>query len=85
MTFLIFALDAYQSMVDQTRRLRLTLITLLFSACDNNLVARAEYDAVVSYAEELESRNDSLEFELADLKLYNDYLEKKLDTLEHQR
>lgn len=63
----------------------LALITLLFSACDNNLVSRAEYDAVVSYAEELESRNDSLEFELADLKLYNDYLEKKLDTIEHQR
>ncbi len=63
----------------------LALITLLFSACDNNLVSRAEYDAVVSYAEELEARNDSLEFELADLKLYNDYLEKKLDTLEHQR
>ena len=63
----------------------LALFSLPFVACDNNIVSRAEYDAVVSYAEELEARNDSLEFELSDLRLYNDYLEKTLDSIEHHR
>ena len=61
------------------------LLALPFVACDNPPVSRADYDAVVAYSEELEARNDSLEFELADLKLYNEYLEKTLDSLEHQR
>ena len=65
--------------------LPLALLALPFVACDNNVVSRAEYDAVVSRAESLESQNDSLQFELSDLKLYNEYLEKTLDTLEHQR
>ena len=63
----------------------LALLSLPFVACDNNVVSRAEYDAVVSRAESLEAQNDSLQFELSDLKLSNEYLEKKLDTLEHQR
>ena len=63
----------------------LALVALPFVACDNNVVSRAEYDAVVSRAESLEAQNDSLQFELSDLKLYNEYLEKTLDTLEHQR
>ncbi len=58
---------------------------MMLSACDNNIVSRVEYDAVVSYAEELEARNDSLEFQLSDLELYNEYLEKRLDSLEQQR
>ncbi len=65
--------------------LPLALLALPFVACDNNVVSRAEYDAVVSRAESLEAQNDSLQFELSDLKLYNEYLEKTLDTLEHQR
>lgn len=65
--------------------LPLALLALPFVACDNNVVSRAEYDAVVSRAERLEAQNDSLQFELSDLKLYNEYLEKTLDTLEHQR
>ncbi len=61
------------------------LLSLPFVACDNNVVSRAEYDAVVARADSLETQNDSLQFELSDLKLYNEYLEKTLDTLEHQR
>ena len=63
----------------------LALVALLFVACDNNVVPRAEYDAVVARADSLEAQNDSLQFELSDLKLYNEYLEKTLDSLEHQR
>jgi hypothetical protein len=32
--------------------------------------------------QELEAENDSLQFELQDLKLYNDYLEKTVDSLQ---
>ncbi len=63
----------------------LALLSLPFVACGNNVVSRAEYDAVVARADELEALNDSLQFEISDLKLYNEYLEKTLDTLEHQR
>lgn len=63
----------------------LALLSLPFVACDNNVVSRAEYDAVVARADSLEAQNDSLQFELSDLNLYNEYLEKTLDTLEHQR
>ncbi len=63
----------------------LALLSLPFVACDNNVVSRAEYDAVVARADCLEAQNDLLQFELSDLKLYNEYLEKTLDTLEHQR
>ena len=63
--------------------LPLALLSLSFVACDNNVVSRAEYDAVLSRAESLEAQNDSLQFELSDLKLYNEYLEKTLDSLEH--
>ena len=65
--------------------LPLALLALPFVACDNNVISRAEYDAVVSRAESLETQNDSLQFELSDLKLYNEYLEKTLDSFEHQR
>lgn len=63
----------------------LALLSLPFVACDNNVLSRAEYDAVVARADSLEAQNDSLQFELSDLKLYNEYLEKALNTLEHQR
>ena len=65
--------------------LPLALLSLPFASCDTNVVSRAEYDAVVSRAESLEAQNDSLQFELSDLKLYNEYLEKTLDSFDHQR
>lgn len=60
-------------------------LALLFLACDNNIVPRADYDAVLAERDALEAENDSLQFELQGLKLYNEYLEKTLDSLEHQR
>ena len=63
------------------KHLPLALLSLSFVACDNNVVSRAEYDAVVSRAESLEAQNDSLQFELSDLKLYNEYLEQKTDSI----
>ena len=62
--------------------LPLTLLMLLFVSCDNNVVSRVEYDAVAAHADSLEAQNDSLQFELQDIKLYNDYLEKIVDSLQ---
>ncbi len=62
--------------------LPLTLFMLLFVSCDNNVVSRVEYDAVAAHADSLEAQNDSLQFELQDIKLYNDYLEKIVDSLQ---
>jgi hypothetical protein len=58
--------------------LPLVAVALMFASCDNNLVSRAEYDAALSRADSLEARCDSLEFELSDLKHYNEYLEQQL-------
>ena len=55
----------------------------LFLACDNSVVSRAEYDALLSEKQQLETLNDSLLFENNDLKLYNDYLVAKLDSLQN--
>lgn len=62
--------------------LPLTLFMLLFVSCDNNVVSRVEYDAVAAHADSLEAQNDSLQFELQDIKLYKDYLEKTVDSLQ---
>ena len=60
----------------------LALLTLTFIACDNNVVSQVEYDAVAAHADSLEAQNDSLQFEMQDLKLYNDYLERVLDSFQ---
>lgn len=61
--------------------LPLTLFMLLFVSCDNNVVSRVEYDAVAAHADSLEAQIDSLQFELSDLRLYNCYLEKFIDSM----
>ena len=53
-------------------------MVLTFISCSNDVVTRAEYEAVVAYADSIEAKCIDLEFELMDLKLYNDYLEKEL-------
>ena len=65
--------------------LSLVAVALFCSSCDNNYVSCEKYNAALSRADSLEAQNDSLQFELSDLKLYNDYLKKTLDSLEHQR
>ena len=58
-------------------------LAMLFLACDNPVVPKADYDALQDYMKELEAENDSLQFENSDLQLYNDYLEAKLNSLEN--
>jgi NAD-dependent DNA ligase len=67
------------------RLLKYLPLALLFLACDNTTVPRADYDALEAYTKELEAENDSLRFENSDLRLYNDHLEAELDSLEHQQ
>ena len=63
------------------RYLPLAFLALPLVSCDNNMVPRVDYDAVVACADSLEAENDSLQFELQNLKLYNDYLEQTFDSL----
>lgn len=56
-------------------------LTLLFLACDNSVVSRAEYDALSSEKQQLEASNDSLQFELSSLKIYVERLEEDNDVL----
>ena len=57
-------------------------LALLFFGCDNSTVPQADYDALLAKKQELEAENDSLQFEIQDLRLYNDYLETTLDSLQ---
>ena len=61
------------------RLLKYQPFALLFLACDNATVPQADYDALEDYTRVLEAENDSLRFENADLKLYNDHLEAELE------
>ncbi|MBQ6742092.1 MAG: hypothetical protein IJR04_05845 [Bacteroidales bacterium] len=51
-------------------------LALLFLACDNSVVSRAEYDALLSEKQQLEALSDSLQFELSSLKIYVECLEE---------
>ncbi len=52
-------------------------MAMLFLACDNTTVPKADYDALLAEKQDLEAENDSLQFELSDLKMYVDYLEEE--------
>ncbi len=54
---------------------------MLFLACDNTTVSRAEYDALLKEKQEMEALNDSLQFELSSLKIYVECLEEDNDEL----
>lgn len=56
-------------------------LTFLFASCDNTTVSRAEYDALLKEKQEMEALNDSLQFELSDMKLYVERLEEDNNTL----
>ena len=56
--------------------LLLVLLSTTFLACDNTTVSRAEYDALQSEKQQLETLNDSLQFELSSLKIYVECLEE---------
>ncbi len=53
------------------------LIFLFLASCDNAVVPKAEYDALVAEKQDLQAENDSLQFELSSLKMYVDYLEEE--------
>ena len=52
-------------------------IAFFFLACDNAVVPKAEYDALLTEKQQVEALNDSLQFELSDLKMYVDHLEEE--------
>lgn len=56
-------------------------LALLFLACDNSVVSRAEYDALLSEKQQFEGLNDSLQFELSSLKIYVERLEEENNEL----
>lgn len=56
-------------------------LSTIFLSCDNSTVSRAEYDALLKEKQEMEALNDSLQFELSDLKLYVERLEEDNNTL----
>ena len=56
-------------------------LALLFFACDNTTISRAEYDALLKEKQEMEALNDSLQFELSSLKIYVECLEEDNDEL----
>ena len=58
-----------------------TPLLLLFLACDNTTVSRAEYEALVAEKQEMEAENDSLQFELSSLKMYVERLEEENEEL----
>ena len=56
--------------------LPLAILVLLFLSCDNSVVSRAEYDALLTEKQQMEALNDSLQFELSSLKVYVECLEE---------
>jgi len=52
------------------------ILSLFFLACDNSVVSRAEYDALLAEKQEMEALNDSLQLELSSLKIYVECLEE---------
>ena len=57
------------------------LLVLPLASCDNNVVSRAEYEALVAEKQEMEAENDSLQFELSSLKMYVKRLEEENEEL----
>ena len=54
----------------------------LLLSCNSAVVSNHEYEALLSCTDSLAARCDELEIEVSDLKMYNDYLEAKLDSCE---
>ena len=55
----------------------IAIMTLLLASCDSGVVSVNEYEHMRSVAESLQAENDSLQFELSDLKMYVDHLEEE--------
>ncbi len=53
-----------------------SLLLFLLASCDNAVVPKADYDALLTKNQELVALNDSLQFELSSLKIYVGCLEE---------
>ena len=53
-----------------------SLLLFLLASCDNTVVPKAEYDALLTEKQQMEAINDSLQFELSSLKVYVECLEE---------
>ena len=53
-----------------------SLLLFLLASCDNAVVPKANYDALLTKNQELVALNDSLQFELSSLKIYVECLEE---------
>lgn len=60
----------------------IAFLAFLLASCDNAVVPKADYDALVAEKQDLQAENDSLQFELSSLKMYVDYLEEENGELE---
>ena len=58
-----------------------SLLLFLLASCDNAVVPKANYDALLTKNQELVAINDSLQFELSSLKIYIECLEEENDEL----
>ena len=58
-----------------------SLLLFLLVSCDNTVVPKANYDALLTKNQELVAINDSLQFELSSLKIYIECLEEENDEL----
>jgi len=52
------------------------VILFLLTACNNTVVSKVEFDALLSEKQQLEELNDSLQFELSSLKIYVECLKE---------
>lgn len=54
----------------------IAFLAFFLASCDNAVVPKANYDALLTKNQELVALNDSLEFELSCLKVYVECLEE---------
>jgi cell division protein FtsB len=59
----------------------ISLLLFFLASCDNAVVSKAEYDALLSEKQQMEALNDSLQFELSSLKVYVECLEEDKNEL----
>lgn len=55
----------------------IAFLAFFLASCDNSVVSKAKYVALLKETEQMEAENDSLQFELSSLKMYVDYLEEE--------
>ena len=67
--------------MNKLKKILPALFLFFLASCDNAVVPKANYDALLTKNQELEALNDSLQFELSSLKIYIECLEEENDEL----